>query len=54
MSRTIKHTQKGKFNNKLIDFEDTDMSFQNYCHRANSDKSRQTKRRNKLRYETTC
>jgi len=51
MSRTSLHKEKGKFHNKLISFAETSLSFQNYCHRANSDKSRQTERRNKLRYK---
>lgn len=51
MSDTHLHKQKARFRNKIDEFEDTSISFKKYCNRANSDKSRQTERRNKLRYQ---
>lgn len=51
MSRTLLHKDKGKFNNKVLSFNETCESFQKHCHRANSEKSFFAKRRNKLRYD---
>lgn len=35
MSRTKKHKDKGKFNSKVLEYEETDISFQNWCNRQN-------------------
>ena len=37
MSNTKKHKEKGKFNQGIIDYEETDKSFQDYCDRQNND-----------------
>lgn len=37
MSDTKKHKNKGKFNSGVIDYEETNISFQNWCDRENND-----------------
>ena len=37
MSNTKKHKEKGKFNQGVLDYEETDRTFQDYCNRQNND-----------------
>ena len=37
MSNTKKHKEKGKFNQGVLNYEETDKSFQDYCDRQNND-----------------
>ena len=37
MSNTKKHKEKGKFNQGVLSYEETDKSFQDYCDRQNND-----------------
>ena len=37
MSNTKKHKEKGKFNQGVIDYKETDRTFQDYCDRQNND-----------------
>ena len=37
MSNTKKHKEKGKFNQGVLDYEETDKSFQDWCDRQNND-----------------
>ena len=35
MSNTKRHKEKGKFKQGVLDYEETDKSFQDYCDRQN-------------------
>ena len=37
MSNTKKHKEKGKFNQGILNYEETDRTFQDYCDRQNND-----------------
>ena len=49
MSNTKKHKEKGKFNQGVIDYKETDKSFQDYCDRQNNDYAEFRGRKKKLK-----
>ena len=49
MSDTKKHKEKGKFNQGVIDYKETDKSFQDYCDRQNNEYAENCARKKKLK-----
>ena len=49
MSNTKKHKEKGKFNQGILNYEETDRTFQDYCDRQNNDHAEfRARRKSKL------
>ena len=49
MSNTKKHKEKGKFNQGVLDYDETDKSFQDWCDRQNNEYGKNRKKKKKLK-----
>ena len=52
MSRTKKHVEKGKYNNGIIDYESTSISFKNSCKRWNFSRDEERQEYTNLKQKT--
>ena len=49
MSNTKKHKEKGKFKQGVLDYEETDKSFQDWCDRQNNEYAENRAKKKKLK-----